>query len=44
MARKVVWSADALADLEALANYIAKGSLYHAAAFLQEALEAVKIN
>ncbi len=40
MARQVIWSNEAVADLEALAEYIAKDSPYYAAAFAQELLYA----
>jgi len=39
MARKIVWSFEAIADIEALANYISRDSAYYAAAFVQEALD-----
>jgi addiction module RelE/StbE family toxin len=37
---QVVWSFQAIADLESIAEYIAKDSEFYAAAFVQEALEA----
>lgn len=40
MARKVVWSFESTADLEALADYIAKDSAFYAAAFVQEIRDA----
>ncbi len=40
MVRKVVWSEEAVGDLEALAEYIARDSAYYAAAFVQEILDA----
>lgn len=40
MARKIIWSFEAVSDLDALAEYIAKDSPFYAAAFIQEALEA----
>lgn len=40
MARKVIWSYEATADLEAIAEYIARDSSLYAAAFIQEILEA----
>lgn len=40
MARKVIWSYEATADLEAIAEYIARDSSFYAAAFVQEILEA----
>ena len=36
MARRVVWSYEATADLSALAEYIAKDSSYYAAALVRE--------
>lgn len=42
MARKVAWSAEAVADLEALAGYIAKDSAFYAAAFIQEVLDTAR--
>ncbi|MBI5574292.1 MAG: type II toxin-antitoxin system RelE/ParE family toxin [Elusimicrobia bacterium] len=40
MARKVVWSYEATADLEALAEYIARDSTFYAASFVQEIIDA----
>lgn len=40
MARKVVWSYEATADLESLAEYIARDSAFYAAAFVQEIIDA----
>jgi len=40
MARRVVWSYEATADLQALAEYIAKDSPYYAAAFIREIRDA----
>ncbi|MFZ5901535.1 MAG: type II toxin-antitoxin system RelE/ParE family toxin [Bacillota bacterium] len=40
MDRRIVWSREAAADLEALARYIAKDSLFYAAAVVQEILDA----
>jgi len=40
MARSVVWSYEATADLQALAEYIAKDSPYYAAAFIRELRDA----
>jgi len=40
MARKVIWSYEATADLESLAEYIARDSEFYAAAFVQEILVA----
>jgi toxin ParE1/3/4 len=40
MARKVIWSFEATADLEALAEYIAKDSAFYAASFVQEIQDA----
>lgn len=39
MARKVIWSFEATADLEALAEYIAKDSAFYAAYFVQKILD-----
>jgi plasmid stabilization system protein ParE len=39
MARKIVWSYEASADIEALANYISRDSIFYAAAFIQETLD-----
>jgi len=40
MARKIIWSFEATADLEAIADYIAKDSAFYAAAFVQEIRDA----
>lgn len=40
MARKVIWSHEATADLESLADYIARDSAFYAASFVQEILDA----
>ncbi|MEE9614333.1 MAG: type II toxin-antitoxin system RelE/ParE family toxin [Thermodesulfobacteriota bacterium] len=40
MARKVVWTDEAVADLEALAEYIARDSGFYAAAFVREVRDA----
>jgi toxin ParE1/3/4 len=40
MARKIVWSYEAVADLEALAEYIARDSTFYAASFVQEIRDA----
>jgi toxin ParE1/3/4 len=40
MARRVVWSYEAVSDLEALAEYIAKDSPFYAAAFVREVRDA----
>lgn len=40
MARKVIWTYEASADLEELAEYIARDSDYYAAAFVQEIRDA----
>ncbi len=40
MARQVVWSYTATADLEAIADYIARDSSFYAAVFVREILEA----
>ncbi|MDQ1273666.1 MAG: toxin ParE1/3/4 [Planctomycetota bacterium] len=37
MARKVIWSHEATADLESLADYSARDSAFYALAFVQEA-------
>jgi hypothetical protein len=39
MARQIVWSYEASADIEALANYISRDSIFYAAAFIQETKE-----
>lgn len=39
MAQEVVWSHEAIADLEAVADYIARDSPSYAAAFIQETLD-----
>ena len=39
MARKIVWSHEAAADIEELANYISRDSVFYAAAFVQETLD-----
>lgn len=40
MARQVVWSYEATADLDAIANYIARDSEFYAASFVQEIFDA----
>lgn len=40
MARKIVWSFEATSDLGAIADYIAKDSVFYAASFVQEVREA----
>lgn len=40
MARKIIWSDEALSDIEALADYISKDSPYYAAAFIRDIIEA----
>jgi len=40
MARKIIWSFEATADLEAIADYIARDSSFYAAAFVLEVREA----
>ncbi|MCX5805844.1 MAG: type II toxin-antitoxin system RelE/ParE family toxin [Proteobacteria bacterium] len=40
MARKVVWSNEAVADLESLAEYISRDSSFYAASFVREILSA----
>lgn len=42
MAREVVWSAEAIADIESLANYIARDSVAYATSFIQEILDTSK--
>jgi addiction module RelE/StbE family toxin len=42
MAREVVWTAEAVNDLESLANYISRDSAAYAASFIQEILDAGK--
>lgn len=42
MDRKVVWSAPAVADLDAIAAYVAQDSEHYAASFIQEVLESVE--
>jgi plasmid stabilization system protein ParE len=44
MARKIVWSFEATADLEAIADYIARDSSFYAASFVIEVRAATKIN
>lgn len=39
MAREVVWTNEAAADLKALAEYIEKDSAFYSAAFVQEILD-----
>jgi plasmid stabilization system protein ParE len=39
MARKIIWSYEATTDLEALAEYIAKDSIFYAASFVQKVLD-----
>jgi plasmid stabilization system protein ParE len=39
MARKVIWSFEATADLEALAEYIARDSTFYAVSFVQKVLD-----
>lgn len=39
MARKVIWSFEATADLESLAEYIARDSTFYAASFVQKVLD-----
>jgi addiction module RelE/StbE family toxin len=39
MARKVVWSFEAISDLESLSEYIAKDSNFYAASFVQKVLD-----
>ena len=40
MARKIIWSFEATADLEAIADYIARDSSFYAASFVIEVREA----
>jgi plasmid stabilization system protein ParE len=40
MARQVIWSFEAAADLEALAEFVGRDSPSYAAAFVQEILQA----
>lgn len=40
MARKIIWSFEAAADLEAIADYIARDSSFYAASFVIEVREA----
>lgn len=40
MARQIVWSHEAVADLKALAEYISKDSAFYAAAFVTEIRDA----
>jgi len=40
MARKIVWSLEAVDDLKLIADYIAKDSAFYATAFVQEIRDA----
>ena len=40
MAREIIWSHEATADLEAIADYIAKDSAFYAASFAIKARES----
>ena len=40
MARKVVWSYEAVSDLESLAEYIARDSSFYASSFVREIRDA----
>jgi len=40
MAREIIWSEEAVADLEALADYITRDSAVYAASFVREILDA----
>lgn len=40
MAQKIIWSFEATDDLKALADFIARDSLFYAAAFVQEIRDA----
>ncbi|MFH1260103.1 MAG: type II toxin-antitoxin system RelE/ParE family toxin [Elusimicrobiota bacterium] len=42
MAKKIIWSSEAVADLESLAEYIGRDSLYYASSFVQEIIELSK--
>lgn len=42
MDRKVIWSFEAISDLEAIAEYISKDSKYYATSFVQKVLEVSK--
>ena len=39
MAQKVIWSHEALTDLELITDYIGKDSAYYASAFVEEVLD-----
>ncbi|OGQ60563.1 MAG: plasmid stabilization protein [Deltaproteobacteria bacterium RIFCSPLOWO2_02_FULL_53_8] len=39
MARKVIWSKEAVDDIDSLAEYIARDSSYYAAAFVNDVIE-----
>lgn len=40
MARKVIWSHEAVIDLKSLAEFIERNSVFYATAFVQEIIEA----
>ena len=40
--KEVAWSEEAIADLEALTEYIARDSAYYAAAFVQKILDSAR--
>ena len=42
MARKVIWTATAWGDLEAVAEYIAKDSTYYAVTIIRQARDAAR--
>lgn len=44
MARKIIWSFEATADLEAIADYIARDSSFYAASFVIEVREASRLS
>lgn len=39
MAKKVIWSLDAIEDIESIAQYISKDSEFYAASFVQRIIE-----
>ena len=42
MARKIIWADEAVSDLDAVAEYIARDSTSYAASFITEVLDAAK--
>ncbi len=42
MAKKIVWSPSALEDIDAIAAYIARDSVYHASLFIDRIIDAVE--